>query len=93
MKLDFADAKKLTATERDAIENSISTIISTPYGTAPFNRNMGIKEYPPSANSEMARNRYAAEVITQTAMWEDRARISEVRYMGEDETRVVIEDG
>ncbi len=92
MKLDTISAKELTATERDAIENSISTIAGTPYGTAPFIRDMGIKEYPPDSNSEIAKNRYATEVITQVARWEDRARVS-VRYTEDNEARVVIENG
>lgn len=93
MTLDFADVKELTATERDAIEDSISTIASTPYATAPFMRSMGIKEYPPSSDSEIAKNRYATEVISQTAMWEDRAQVSEVRYTKDNEVRVVIKNG
>ncbi|MCM1045645.1 MAG: hypothetical protein NC417_09055 [Candidatus Gastranaerophilales bacterium] len=93
MKLDFIIAKKLTATERDAIENSISTIASTPYSTAPFLRNMGIKDYPPKNNSEIAKNRYATEVIAQTAMWEDRAQVSEIRCTEDNEARVVIKNG
>mgnify|MGYP000296697047 CR=1 FL=1 len=34
----------LTQSEKDSIENNISTIASTPYATAPFIRNMGIKK-------------------------------------------------
>ena len=90
MTLNFINAKELTATERNAIENSISTIASTPYATAPFIRNMGIKGYPPDSGSEIAKNRYAAEVIAQTAMWEDRAQVSEVRYTEDNKARVVI---
>ena len=90
MTLNFISVKELTATERNAIENSISTIAGTPYATAPFIRNMGIKEYPPDSNSEIAKNRYATEVITQTAMWEDRAQVSEVRYSEDNEARMVI---
>ncbi len=92
MTLDFTSARELTATERDAIENSISTIASTPYATAPFIRSMGIKGYPPESNSEIAKNRYATEVITQTGLWEDRACVSEVRQEG-DEVRMVIKNG
>ncbi len=92
MTLDFTSARELTATERDAIENSISTIASTPYAAAPFIRSMGIKGYPPESNSEIAKNRYATEVITQTALWEDRAYVSEVRQDG-DEVRMVIKNG
>lgn len=93
MVFDFNNAETLTVTERDAIENSISTISSTPYATAPFIRNMGIKVYPLKSNSEIERNRYATEVITQAALWEDRAKVSEVRYMGDNDVRVVIKNG
>lgn len=93
MVIDFKNAKEITATERDAIENSISTISSTPYATAPFMRNMGIKGYPPESNSEIARNRYATEVITQTALWEDRVQVSEVRCTDDNEVRMVIKNG
>lgn len=93
MTLDFTSTKELTATERAAIENSIGTIASTPYAAAPFMRSMGIKNYPPTSNSEVAKNRYATEVITQTAMWEDRAQVAEVRYDKENEARVVIKNG
>ncbi|MCM1543289.1 MAG: hypothetical protein NC121_18810 [Blautia sp.] len=93
MRSDFISAKKLTATERDAIENSISTIMSTPYGTAPFIRGMGIRDYPPKTNSGLARNRYATEAIAQTAMWENRAQVSEVGYTEDNEARVVIRNG
>ena len=93
MVLDFKNAKEITATERDAIENSISTISSTPYAAAPFIRNMGIKGYPPKSNSEIEKNRYATEVITQTALWENRAQVSEVRYTDDNDVRMVIKNG
>lgn len=93
MVLDFKSAEEMTGTERDAVENSISTIASTPYATAPFIRDMGIKEYPLKSNSEIARNRYATEVITQAALWEDRAKVSEVRYTNDDSVKVVIKNG
>lgn len=93
MVIDFKNAKEMTATERDAIENSISTISSTPYATAPFLRSMGIKEYPLESDSEIAKNRYATEVITQTALWENRAQVSEVRYTDDNNVRMVIKNG
>ncbi len=92
MIVDFTNTKKLTAAERKAIENSISTIAGTPYASAPFIRNMGIKKYPPDSNSEIAKNQYATEVITQTAIWEDRAQVSEVRYTEDNEARVVMKN-
>lgn len=92
MKIEFADSKEMTVTERDAIEDSISTLISTPYGTAPYARTLGIKEHPPESTSEIAKNRYAAEIIAQTSLWEDRAQVSEVRYT-QDHAKVVIKSG
>lgn len=93
MKIEFTGGREMTATERSAIEDSISTLSSTPYGTAPYARDMGIKEYPPKSTSEIAKNRYATEVITQAARWEDRAKVSEVRYTQDNAARVVMING
>lgn len=93
MILEYADkkSKTLTETELDGIENSISTMASTPYATAPFIRSMGIKAYPPETNSDIAKNQYATEVITQCGIWEDRAKVSEVKFLDDNEVKVVIE--
>ncbi|MGN0338665.1 MAG: hypothetical protein ACI4EE_14320 [Lachnospiraceae bacterium] len=93
MVFDYTNPKTMTATEQDSIESSISTIASTPYGTAPFMRDMGIKEYPPESNSEIARNQYASEVITQCSLWEDRASVAEVKFESDNEVRMVIDNG
>ena len=93
MVIDFKNAEEITGTERDAIENSISTVSSTPYATAPFIRSMGIKGYPLKSNSEITRNRYATEVITQAALWEDRAQVSEVKFTDDNDIKVVIKNG
>lgn len=85
--------RDITEAERESIENSIGIIASTPYGSAPFTRNMGIRNYPPKNDSELARNQYAAEVITQCGIWEDRARLRQVTVNGEGEARMVIEYG
>ncbi|MBE5917821.1 MAG: hypothetical protein E7273_13385 [Pseudobutyrivibrio ruminis] len=94
MTLEYSEnrTKTMTETETDAIENSISTISSTPYGTAPYLRSMGIKNYPPEFNSDIAKNKYATEVITQTGIWEDRAKVTEVKFTDENEVKVVIGD-
>lgn len=76
---------------RDSIENSISTISSTPYGAAPFMRDMGIKNYPPETNSEIAKNKYAFEVISECSRWEDRASVSEVKFEDDNDVKVVVE--
>lgn len=79
--------------KRDSIENSISTIASTPYGAAPFMRSMGIKNYPPDNDSDLARNRYAAEVITQCEIWENRAKLKKVTFEKDNTVRMEIEYG
>ena len=83
--------REISETEKNSIENSIGTIASTPFGTAPFIRNMGIRDYPPKDNSGLAQNRYAAEVITQCGIWEDRAQPRQVTFNNNNEVRVVIE--
>lgn len=85
-------SKDITETERDSIENSIGTIASTPYGSAPFIRSMGIK-HPPSSKSELERNQYATEVIAQCAIWEDRARLRQIVFDQNDTTKAVVEYG
>ena len=50
---------------------------------------MGIKDYPPKDESDIAKNSYAAEVITQVRIWEDRAKVSEVSFE-ENNVKVVI---
>lgn len=95
MKIEYVPeaGRDITETERSSIENSIGTIASTPYGSAPFARNMGVKNYPPKSDSELERNRYATEVITQCGIWEDRAQLRQVIVNGEGEARMVIEYG
>lgn len=92
MVLEYAESNQIsmTATEKSSIEDSIMTIASTPYGTAPFMRSMGIRNYPPESDSEIARNQYATEAMTQCRAWEDRARVSEVIFGEDKEVRMVI---
>ncbi len=95
MDIEYAAKKNLSmnATEQDSVINSISTIASTPYATAPYIRSLGIRNYPPESNSEISRNKYAAEVITQCSMWEDRVEVSEVRFGKNNNVRMVIKGG
>lgn len=83
----------MTSTERDSVTNNISTIASTPYASAPYIRSMGIKNYPPESNSEIAKNQYAAEVMTQCGIWENRAKVSGVYFGENNDIRMVIESG
>lgn len=95
MNIDYVgeNKKTLTATDRESIKNSIGTLASTPYGSAPFIRSMGIKNYPPEDNSELSHNQYATEVITQAGIWENRAKVSEVQFDENNEARVVLGSG
>jgi phage baseplate assembly protein W len=93
MEISYDDAGSLTETERDSIENSISTIAETPYGTAPFIRGMGVRNYPPASASDIDRNRYATEVITQCGLWEDRAGVSSISFNDNGKVRMVIKYG
>ena len=94
MNLVYGNAGRMMSdTERNSIENSIGTISSTPYAAAPFLRSMGIKNYPPENNSEIARSLYAAEVITQTGIWEDRVKVEQVTFDENNEARMVLKNG
>lgn len=90
MEVEILSGKKMTKTESESIRNNIKTLASTPYGTAPFIRDMGIKDYPPQDASEIKQNSYAAEVITQARIWEDRAKVSEVSFDEGNRVKVVI---
>jgi phage baseplate assembly protein W len=92
MEISYDEARNLTDTEKDSIENNISTIAETPYGTAPFIRSMGVKNYPPATASDIDKNKYATEVITQCGIWEDRAKVSSVTF-DNDNVRMVIKYG
>ena len=92
MEIGLSIVREMTETEWDSIQNSIGTLASTPYGTAPFIRSMGIRNYPPQSASDIDRNSYVTEVITQAGKWEDRAKVSEVKFENENEIKVVIED-
>lgn len=78
-------------TEYESIENSIGTIASTAYATAPFLRSMGIKHYVMMSDSEIDHNRYATEVISECSRWEDRAQVKAVR-IDNNVVKVVLEN-
>lgn len=83
---------KVTETERKSIHSSLGVLASTPYATVPFNRNLGLEFWLPEDNSEEARNEYAAEVMEQAEIWEDRAVIREIQFESDTEVRMVITD-
>lgn len=86
---DMSDTSELTETEKEGIRSSVGMICSTPYGTAPFMREMGLTTYLPEDNSPIAKNRHASEVIEQVQQWEDRVSVREVRY-SENDMEVVL---
>ena len=90
MVFDYSDRKRITETEKGSIENNLGTIATTPYGSAPFLRSMGIKHYPPETNSEFEQNLYATELITQAGIWEDRVEVTEVQFNSRNEVRMVL---
>lgn len=81
MKINFTE--DMTETEEKAIYSSISTIASTPYGTVPYLRDMGIKNINPD-NSDLARNAFSTEVISQASEWEDRVTIESIEFNGNE---------
>jgi len=91
MRIDYlSDTSEMTQTDRDGIKSSLEMICSTPYGTAPYMRDMGLTAYLPDDNSPIAKNRHASEVIEQVQQWEDRVNIREIRYSEGNEMEVVL---
>ena len=44
MRIDYlSDTSEMTQADRDGIKSSLEMICSTPYGTAPYMRDMGLK--------------------------------------------------
>jgi phage baseplate assembly protein W len=73
----------MTETEKKAIYSSISTIAATPYGSAPYLRDMGIRNYT-FGQSDLEKNAHSAEVIQQIGEWEDRVSVSGITYNGNE---------
>jgi len=91
--IDSGNAQKMTDSDMNSIENNIGTLASTPWASAPFLRGMGIKEYPPKDLSEMARTKYAAEVMREVGKYEDRVKVSKVSLDENGKGTMVIKNG
>ncbi|MCM1235645.1 MAG: hypothetical protein NC489_36575 [Ruminococcus flavefaciens] len=91
MQIDYGDTeKRMTETEKKSIFSSVSTIAATPYGTAPYMRDMGIKKYLLSERTETIKNARASEIMEQIEMWDDRVSVKRVSFQG-DEMMVMLE--
>lgn len=80
-------------TEQKSIASSIQMIASTPYGTVPYARSMGMKKLLPRNNSDMEKNEYAMDLTEAIEEWEDRVSVKEVGFTNDGETKVVIDYG
>ena len=62
------------------IIDCVGTIISTPYGTMPYMRDMGISSDIIGSSTPAAQEQLFNEVVEQVDDWEDRATVSEVTF-------------
>lgn len=76
--------------EQKSIASSIQMIASTPYGTVPYARELGMKTLLPRNNSAMAKNEYATDLAEAVEEWEDRVIVKEVGFTNDGEVKVVI---
>lgn len=79
--------------EQKSIASSIQMIASTPYGTVPYAREMGMKKLLPRNNSDMEKNEYATDLAEAIEKWEDRVTVKEVSFTEDGEAKVVIDYG
>lgn len=76
--------------EQKSIASCIRMIASTPYGTVPYARGMGMKKLFPGNNSDMEKNEYASDLAEAVEGWEDRVTVKEVSLTEDGEAKVVI---
>lgn len=88
---DGEPSAEITRTEKESIMNNIGTLASTPYGSIPLLRDAGV--HLPEDISQYSRNAYATELIEQAEEYEDRAEVSEVNFLNENEVKVEITYG
>lgn len=73
----------------------VETILTTPHGTMPYMRSMGI-DSAISSGTPNSCDDYADQAVNQVEMWEDRVNIKEVTSEivdGKMIKKVVVEDG
>lgn len=78
------------------IVECVGVIISTPHGTMPYMRDMGITSDVVGALTPDAESQLFNEVVDQVEEWEERATVGEVTQLVENEKiipKVVIVDG
>ena len=84
-------AQEITKTEKESIMNNLGTLASTPYGTIPLLRGAGV--HLPEDVSEYQRNMYATELVEQAEEYEDRAEVTDVTFLSEEEVKVEVTYG
>lgn len=78
------------------IVTCVDAILSTPYGSMPYTRSMGITSNVLGVSSPEAEGEYFNQAVDQVEAWEDRASISEITMVNQEGKiipKVVIEDG
>ena len=83
-------AGEYSNTDRKMIEDNLGTIASTPYGSAPYARDVGVHRI--ALPTQYAKNEYASELIAQAEEWEDRAEVTQVDVDNNGKVKVVIAD-
>lgn len=83
---------------REALDIIIcaDAILSTPYGSMPYMRDMGITSNVLRAGLPEMEGEYFNQAVDQIEMWEERASVSEIIMAEQDGKiipKVVIEDG
>lgn len=87
----------LSGNQAEDIQRNLSFLYATRKGSVPLDRDFGLDwsmlDYP----TEVAKNLLAAEIMTQTAKYESRARVSSLKWLqgneGQLKLKVVISDG
>ena len=74
-------AGEYSNTDRKMIEDNLGTIASTPYGSAPYARDIGVH-----------RIALPTQLIAQAEEWEDRAEVTQVDVDNNGKVKVVIAD-
>lgn len=82
--------------EASDIATCADAILTTPYGSMPYMRDMGITSDVLRAGLQEMEGEYFNQAVDQIEMWEERASVSEIimaEQDGEIIPKVVIEDG
>ena len=76
--------------EADEIIECLRTLIMTPAGTVPLDRDFGISQAPLDRPLDIAENLLAVEIIDKARKYEPRAAIREVRLTANMEGKITV---